>query len=65
MKKFALVSIIFSATMFSTNQELFSAKLEEIEPGFAKNIIVLISDGTLVSTTTLVRWVYDDGHKIS
>ncbi|MEG0730655.1 MAG: alkaline phosphatase, partial [Cetobacterium sp.] len=65
MKKFALASIILSATMFSTNQELFSAKLEEIKPGFAKNVIVLISDGTPVSTTTLARWVYNDGKPLN
>lgn len=65
MNKFKTTSIFLTLAFLAQSNVTFSEKLENIKPGFAKNIIFLISDGTPVTTSTLARWVYNDGKPLN
>lgn len=41
------------------------AQLKDIKPGFAKNVIFLIPDGSSSTVSTLARAVYNDGESLS
>lgn len=65
MNRIKICSFILAVTFLTQNNIAFSEKLENIKPGFAKNVIFLISDGTPVTTSTLARWVYNDGKPLN
>lgn len=52
----ALITVLSSSFMPS-----YAMPLQDIKPGFAKNVIVMIPDGMSHPGVTLTRWVYNDG----
>ena len=55
MKRKFLIFLLFISNLG------ISVPLEKVKEGFAKNVIIMIPDGTSVSGVTLARWIYNDG----
>ena len=51
MKRKFLIFLLFISNLG------ISVPLEKVKEGFAKNVIIMIPDGTSVSGVTLARWI--------
>lgn len=60
MKKLSAV-----ATFTMLTSAVYAVPLKDVETGFAKNVILLIPDGTSSTVSTLARWVYNDGASLN
>lgn len=58
-----LLSFFLTTTTLSFNAN--AVPLEQVQPGFAKNVIILIPDGMSTDGITLTRWVYNDGKPLN
>ncbi|MGL4654000.1 alkaline phosphatase [Cetobacterium sp.] len=60
--KFKLAALTAFLTMAGTAQ---AVALKDVKPGFAKNVIFLIPDGSSSTVSTLARAVYNDGESLN
>lgn len=61
MKKIAFIPL-FVSLIFSTSN---GATMEQVKPGFAKNVIFLIPNGSSSSLANLARWTYNEGKPLN
>ena len=57
-----LFSLILAGSILSSTSH--AVPLEQVKPGFAKNVIILIPDGMSTDGVTLTRWVYNNGEPL-
>lgn len=57
----ALTGLAMMTLLSSSFMPSYAVPLQDIKPGFAKNVIVMIPDGMSHPGVTLTRWVYNDG----
>ncbi|WP_297596115.1 alkaline phosphatase [uncultured Cetobacterium sp.] len=62
MNKIKFIMISTFLTLIATTQ---SAELKNIQPGFAKNVIFLIPDGSSSTVSTLARALYNNGDNLN
>ncbi len=60
--KFKLAALTAFLTIAGTAQ---AVALKDVKPGFAKNVIFLIPDGSSSTVSTLARAVYNDGESLN
>ncbi|MGL5545278.1 MAG: alkaline phosphatase [Cetobacterium sp.] len=60
--KFKLAALTAFLTMAGTAE---AVALKDVKPGFAKNVIFLIPDGSSSTVSTLARAVYNDGESLN
>lgn len=65
MKKRLLTCITATALLATTITSGYAVPLQNIQPNFAKNVIVMIPDGMSHSGVTLTRWVYNNGKPLN